>query len=130
MVGNQYLLYKACDLKKDGCPSNRPLYFLKKSPFRNQNHLKNRAVKKVNVWILKYFTSIFKSVKAPSQHHKLLRPDVPPGLENDGWKKIATCIESATPMTKTCNFYIVEYVVRLMEPLGNFSQNQLATRCQ
>ena len=54
--------------------------------------------------------------------------NVPPG--HVGWKKLATCIESATPMTKTCNFYIVEYVVRLMDPLGNFPQNQLATRCQ
>ena len=31
-------------------------------------------------------------------------------------------------MTKTYNFYIVAYVVRLMDPLGNFPQNQLATQ--
>ena len=47
--------------------------------------------------------------------------NVPPG--HDGWKKLATCIESATPMTKPRNFFTVEYVVRLMDPLGNFPQN-------
>ena len=35
----------------------------------------------------------------------------PKAFGHDGWNKLATCIESATPITKTCNFYIVKYVV-------------------
>ena len=45
--------------------------------------------------------------------------NVPPG--HDGWKKLATCIESATPMTKTCNFYIVDLKVEYVQCWSSFS---------